>query len=121
MIFVVSDRTLGTVDAAEDVFGGLVLEEVAGTFSLILILFLLFSLGELGITRGVICGSPGLVSSSSLGLVNSCSPGVVICGSIGDVSEGADSAVEKDACSSRTTKRKSRSSAVCIHGCQRNR
>jgi hypothetical protein len=65
MIFVVSDGTLGGGDAAEDAFDRLVLEEVAGTFPLILILFLLFSLGELGITRGVICGSPGLVTSSS--------------------------------------------------------
>ena len=53
MIFVVSERALGG-EAAKDAFDGLVLEEVAGTFPLIFILFLLFSLGELGITRRVI-------------------------------------------------------------------
>ena len=72
-----SDKIFGGGAAVEYTFDGLVPEKVAGTFPLIFILFLLFSLGELGITRGVICGSPGLVSSSSLGLVNSCSPGVV--------------------------------------------
>jgi hypothetical protein len=62
MIFVVSDKVLGGGKAAEDASNWLVLEEVAGTFPLQFILFLLFSLGELGITRGVICGSPGLVT-----------------------------------------------------------
>jgi hypothetical protein len=52
MIFVVSDKVLGGGEAAEDAFDGLVLEEVAGIFSLWFVLFLLFSLGELGITRG---------------------------------------------------------------------
>jgi hypothetical protein len=39
MIFVVSDRTLGAGDAAEDAFDRLVFEEVAGTFPLQFILF----------------------------------------------------------------------------------
>jgi hypothetical protein len=67
MIFVASDKSLGRGGAV--VSGGLgvtVLEQATGTFPLSFVLFLLFSLGELGITRGVICGSPGLVSSSSL-------------------------------------------------------
>ena len=78
-IFVVSDKSLGGGEAV--VSGGLgvtVLEKVTGTFPLLFVLFLLFSLGELGITRGVICGSPGLVSSSSLGLVICCSLGGAI-------------------------------------------
>jgi len=106
-------QDLGGGAAVEGTFDRPVSEEVAGTFPLIFILFLLFSLGELGITRGVICGSPGLV--------NSCSPGVVICASLGAVNEGSDSAVGNGSCSSRTAMQKSPSSAVCIHGCQRNR
>jgi hypothetical protein len=106
-------RALGGGEAAKGASDGLVIEEVAGTFPLIFILFLLFSLGELGITRGVICGSPGLVSSSS--------PGVVICGSLGGVDETSDSEVGNCAVFSRTTIRKRPSSQVCIHECQRNR
>ena len=36
-----------------------VLDKAIGTFPLLFVLFLLFSLGELWITRGVICGSLG--------------------------------------------------------------
>jgi hypothetical protein len=78
-IFVVSDKSLGGGEAV--VSGGLVgivLEKVTGTFPLLFVLFLLFSLGELGITREVICGSLGLVFSSSLGVVICCSPGGAI-------------------------------------------
>jgi hypothetical protein len=67
-IFVVSDKSLGGGEVV--VSGGLhvtALEKATGTFPFLFVLFLLFSLGELGITRGVICGSPGLVFSSSLG------------------------------------------------------
>ena len=83
------------------VSGGLhatVLEKGTGIFPLFFALFLLFSLGELGITRGVICGSLGLVSSSS--------PGLVICCSLGGA---MDSAVWTGDCSSRTAMQKSRS------------
>jgi hypothetical protein len=79
MIFVASDKSLGGGEAVSS--GGLsvtVLEKVTGTVPLSFVLFLLFSLGELGITRGAICGSPGLVSSSSLGLVICCSLGVAV-------------------------------------------
>ena len=43
------------------------LEKVAGTFPLLFILFLLFSLGDMGVTRGVTWMSPGLVTGMSLG------------------------------------------------------
>jgi hypothetical protein len=53
MIFVASDKSLGGGEAV--VSGGLgvtVLEQATGTFPLLFVLFLLFSLGELWITRG---------------------------------------------------------------------
>jgi hypothetical protein len=53
MIFVVSDRALEGGEAAEDAFGGAVLEEGAGTFPLQFVLFLLFSLGDMDVTRGM--------------------------------------------------------------------
>ena len=53
MIFVVSDKIFGGGEAVECTFDGLVLEKVAGTFPLLFILFLLFSLGDMGVTRGV--------------------------------------------------------------------
>ena len=99
MIFVASDKSLGGGEAV--VSGGLrvtVFKEVTGSLPLFFALFLLFSLGELGITRGVICGSLGLVSSSS--------PGLVICCSLGGA---MDSAVWTGDCSSRTAMQESRS------------
>jgi hypothetical protein len=59
MIFVVSDRAFGGGEAAEDAFDGAVLEKVAGTFPLQFVLFLLFSLGDMDVTRGVTWTSPG--------------------------------------------------------------
>ena len=54
MILVVSDRTLGdgeaVVSAALDVT---VVEKATGTFPLLLVLFLLFSWGDTGVTRGL--------------------------------------------------------------------
>jgi hypothetical protein len=84
MIFVVSDKALGGGEAAEDAFDGLVLEEVAGTFPLF-VLFLLFSLDDMCVTRVVTAMSSGLVTDMSLGagdrdvtrgLVTPMSPGV---------------------------------------------
>jgi hypothetical protein len=52
MIFVVSDKIFGGGEA--DVSAGLdatVLEKVAGTFPLLFVLFLLFSWGDMGVTR----------------------------------------------------------------------
>ena len=52
-IFVVSDKSLGGGEAV--VSGGLVgtvLEKVTGTFPLLFVLFLLFSWGDMGVTRG---------------------------------------------------------------------
>jgi hypothetical protein len=87
MIFVVSDRALGVgeavVSAALDVT---VVEKATGTFPLLFVLFLLFSWGDMGVTRGVTWMSPGLVTGMSpgagdrdvaRGLVTQMSPGVV--------------------------------------------
>ena len=59
MIFVVSDKVLGGGEAAEEAFDALVIEDVAGSFPLQFVLFLLFSLGcDTGVTRGVTQMSP---------------------------------------------------------------
>ena len=85
-IFVVSDKSLGGGEAV--VSGGLVgtvLEKVTGSFPLLFALFLLFSWSDMGVTRGVIRMSPGVVTATSLGagdpdvtrgLVTRMSPGV---------------------------------------------
>ena len=67
MIFVVSDKTLRGDEAVVSA-GPLVtvFDKANGTFPLIFVLFLLFSSGDMGVTRGVTWMSPGLVTAMSL-------------------------------------------------------
>ena len=75
-IFVVSDKSLGGGEAVSGGLGVKVLEKVAGTFPLLFVLFLLFSWGDMGVTRGVTWMAPGLVTGMSLvGLVIAMSSG----------------------------------------------
>ena len=128
MIFVVSDKIFGGGEAV--VCGGsdaTVLEKVAGTFPLLFVLFLLFSWGDMGVTRGVTWMSPGLVTGMSLGagdpdvtrgLVTQMSPGVVPAWQLSgaDSSESINRFAFYGVASTNFASR-----SVCIQGCQRKR
>jgi hypothetical protein len=126
-IFVVSDKSLGGGEAV--VSGGLhatVLEKVTGTFPLLFVLFLLFSWGDMGVTRGVIRMSPGVVTATSLGagdpdvtrgLVIRVSPGVAPSLHL----SSADSSGASRGSLSGVARTKLASRSVCIQGCQRKR
>jgi hypothetical protein len=127
MIFVVSDKIFGGGEA--DVSAGLdatVSEKVAGTFPLLFVLFLLFSWGDMGVTRGVTWMSPGLVMGMSpgagdrdvtRGLVTQMSPGVVPAWQL----SGADSSEKSTGSLSTVSSTNFASRSVCIQGCQRKR
>jgi hypothetical protein len=126
-IFVVSDKSLGGGEAVvSGRLGVTVLEKVTGTFPLLFVLFLLFSWGDMGVTRGVTWMSPGLVTALSPGAGDwDVTGGLVTRMSLGTAPSWqlpiADSSGSSSGSVSGVAKTKLASHSVCIQGCQRKR